>query len=232
MPINRRSPRVQKTIFRIEQMMTERPAPGATNALTRRGAARPERSPARPSSLPAPDHDAASGVKRDIEMINRAIDSSKRELSALTGTNGEDSRLARARHELASAVAGMEKATQTILKAAETIDESARALHATLQNDYNRGLSQDIVDQIVRIYEACNFQDLSGQHIGKAIDTLKFVEGHVARMTEIWGNVRRSEPRTAPDHRPLGRALANGPKLDGDHGHVDQSDIDTMFSCA
>jgi chemotaxis protein CheZ len=232
MLINRRIPRVQKTVFRIEQMMTERPSPGAANTLTRRSAARPERSPARPSPLAAPDHDAASGVKRDIEMINRAIDSSKRELSALIGANGDESRLARARYELASAVAGMEKATQTILKAAETIDESARALHATLQNDYNRGLSQDIVDQIVRIYEACNFQDLSGQHIRKAADTLKSIEGHVARMTDIWGNIKAGDMQAKPDHRPLGRALANGPKLEGDRGHVDQNDIDTMFGCA
>jgi chemotaxis protein CheZ len=221
---------VQKNVFRIEQMMTERPSRGAANPLARRS------DETRPSRLARPGVVAGERTeqdfRRDVEMVNRAIDCSKRELAALQGAPGDESRIARARHELASAIAGMEKATQTILKAAETIDESARALHATLQNDYNRGLSQDIVDQIVRIYEACNFQDLSGQHIGKAADTLKSIEGHVARMTDIWGNIKAGDMQATPDHRPLGRALANGPKLEGDHGHVDQNDIDTMFGCA
>jgi chemotaxis protein CheZ len=222
---------VQKNVFRIEQMMTERPSRGAANPLARRSdEARASRSLARPGIVTG--ERTEQDFKRDIEMVNRAIDGSKRELAALQGAPGDESRIARARHELASAIAGMEKATQTILKAAETIDESARALHATLQNDYNRGLSQDIVDQIVRIYEACNFQDLSGQHIGKAADTLKSIEGHVARMTDIWGNIKAGDMQAKPDHRPLGRALANGPKLEGDRGHVDQNDIDTMFGCA
>jgi chemotaxis protein CheZ len=222
---------VQKNVFRIEQMMTERPSRGAANPLARRSdEPRASRSLARPGGVAG--ERTEQDFKRDIEMVNRAIDGSKRELAALQGAPGDESRIARARHELASAIAGMEKATQTILKAAETIDESARALHATLQNDYNRGLSQDIVDQIVRIYEACNFQDLSGQHIGKAADTLKSIEGHVARMTDIWGNIKAGDMQAKPDHRPLGRALANGPKLEGDRGHVDQNDIDTMFGCA
>jgi chemotaxis protein CheZ len=224
---------VQKNVFRIEQMLSERHSRSAGKLLARRSdEARATRTLARPTSVAAADDREARDFKHDIEMINRAIDSSKRELSALQGAPGEESRIARARHELASATASMEKATQTILKAAETIDESARALHATLKNDYNRGLSQDIIDQIVRIYEACNFQDLSGQHIGKAVGTLKFVEEHVVRMADIWGNVKAADTKAAPDHRPLGRALANGPKLEGDRGHVDQTDIDTMFGCA
>lgn len=223
---------MQKTIFRVEQMLTERPSRNAANPLARRSdEARAARSLARHGAI-ATDDRGSHDFKRDVETVNRAIDRSKRELSALHGAPGDESRIARARHELASAIGSMEKATQTILKAAETIDESARALHATLKNDYNRGLSQDIVDQIVRIYEACNFQDLSGQHISKAADTLKFIESRVACMTDIWGNIKAGDMPAAPDHRPLGRALANGPKLDGDRGHVDQNDIDTMFGCA
>lgn len=222
---------MQKPIFRVEQMLSERPSRGAANPLARRSDEPRVTRPVTRHNAVSPGDRTEQEFKRDVEMVNRAIDCSKRELSALQGAPGEESRIARARHELASAIAGMEKATQTILKAAETIDESARALHATLQNDYNRGLSQDIVEQIVRIYEACNFQDLSGQHISKAADTLKFVEGHLARMTDIWGNVRITETQTQPDHRPLGRALANGPKLEGDGGHVDQSAIDNMFGC-
>ncbi|HSP50958.1 MAG TPA: hypothetical protein VLN61_12445 [Pseudolabrys sp.] len=35
------------------------------------------------------------------------------------------------------------------------IDESARALAATLKDDYKRGLTQEIQEHVVKIYEAC-----------------------------------------------------------------------------
>ena len=156
----------------------------------------------------------------------------RQELAALHAGAGEEARLARARQALGAAAGNMEKATQQILKAAEAIDESARALHATLKNDYNRGLTQDIVEHVVRIYEACNFQDLSGQHIGKAIDTLAFVEERVARMAGIWGEAPQPATPPAVDTRPVGLALINGPKLEGDSGHVDQTDVDNLFGCS
>ena len=222
---------MQRKVFRIEQMLTER-TPRA--AAGRRGdEQRPSRAAARATTQPAQGGDARSApqdeFQRDVAAINHAIERSKHEIAALAAQPGAESRMAHARHALAAAIGNMEKATQQILKAAETIDEGARALHATLMHDYNRGLSQDIIDQVVRIYEACNFQDLSGQHINKAIDTLKFVEDQVGHMVDIWGNVKPPSAQAQPDDRPLGRALANGPKIDGDHGHVSQHDIDTMF---
>ena len=135
--------------------------------------------------------------------------------------------MTRAAYELGAAIDGMEKATQKILKCGEAIDESARTLAATLKTGYERGLAQDIQDQVMRIYEACNFQDLAGQRIGKAIAALHAVEEHVTRMLALsdgYDGWRRS--RRPP--RPAAR-LVNGPKLDGDVGHASQSDIDAMF---
>lgn len=169
---------------------------------------------------------------RDFDAISDTIARSKLEIAALQVHSGTDARIARTKNELRAAVGNMETATQRILNAAETIDESARALLATLKTDYNRGLSQDIIDQVVRIYEACNFQDLSGQHIGKAVDALTFIEQRVARMADIWGNVEAPDAPAATDDRPADRALVNGPRIAGDSGHVDQDDIDTLFGCA
>ena len=78
----------------------------------------------------------------------------------------------------------MEKATQTILHEAEGIDECARALGSTLKTDYERGLAQDIQEHTVKIYEACNFQDLAGQRIAKVIATLDLVEEQLSAMLD------------------------------------------------
>jgi chemotaxis protein CheZ len=147
----------------------------------------------------------------------------KRELAALVG-DGPDKRLVRAAGELGAAVESMDKATQSILKAAEGIDDGAKTLAAAIKGDYARSLAQDIQEQVVRVYEACNFQDLAGQRIGKVIALLATLEHQVAAML-----TRCDGGAPAPLAAKPACALINGPKLDGDAGHASQRDIDAMF---
>ncbi|MGE0565182.1 MAG: chemotaxis protein [Pseudolabrys sp.] len=223
---------MQRKVFRIEQMVAERAPRAMARSAVRRNEEQRLRGGVQPAHATASDQSALQDLKREFDTISAAIERGKHELAALHANTGEDARLARARQALAAAVANMEKATQKILKSAEAIDEGARTLHATLKNDYDCGLSQDIIDQVVRIYEACNFQDLSGQHIAKAIDTLAFVEERVTRVAGIWGDVTKPDMSAVADNGPVGRSLVNGPKIDGDSGHVDQNDVDNLFGCA
>jgi chemotaxis protein CheZ len=101
-----------------------------------------------------------------------------------------------------------------------------------LKQDQEQSLTSDIRDQVVRIFEACNFQDLSGQRIAKVLATLTFVENRVARMLEIWGGHAAVEDYAAATRggRNAEDKLVSGPKLDGDSGHVSQQEIDAMFA--
>ena len=84
---------------------------------------------------------------------------------------------------------------------------------------------------MVSIFEACNFQDLTGQRIGKVTATMKFIESHITVMMDIWGGIdaiRGHAPAIAGDRD--GDALPlNGPKTTGDAGHASQNDIDALF---
>jgi chemotaxis protein CheZ len=119
----------------------------------------------------------------------------------------------------------MEKATQKILASAEVIDDCARALAAALSDDYHHGLAEDVQDRVVGIYEACNFQDLAGQRIGKVITLLIMIEERLAAM------IARNSAQPGEATRPAPRTgLINGPRLDGADGHASQHDIDAMFA--
>lgn len=172
----------------------------------------------------------AGTLQNELAALQQIVGRSLRELEALRGPSGEDARLTRAASELGAAIQGMEKATQKILHSTETIDESARALCATLQDSYKRGLAQEIQDHVVHIFEACNFQDLAGQRIGKAMITLKVVEEQIGRIIQGLNGVETETPRTAHALQTAGRKLVNGPMLDGDNGHVSQIDVDVMFA--
>jgi len=172
------------------------------------------------------DTAAMESLKRELAQIHETIMRNKRELASLIG-EGKERRMARAADELRAAVDGMDHATQKILKSVEVVDESARALTASLKDAYKRGLAQDIQDHVVQVYEACNFQDIAGQRIGNVIGTMTMVEDQVAAMLDRCESA--SARATTPAKPSPGRELVNGPKLEGDSGHASQSDIDAMF---
>jgi chemotaxis protein CheZ len=170
-------------------------------------------------------------LKDETALIHRAITRTKEEIAALhvSGLDGADGN--RVSRELGAVAGGAEHAIQQILAAAEDIDEAANTLSAALKQEQERALAQDIRDQVVRIFEASNFQDLAGQRISKVLATLKFVEDRIAHMMEIWGGIDAFKDYTdaALAARKEGSVLLNGPKLEGDAGHASQDDIDRLF---
>jgi chemotaxis protein CheZ len=170
-------------------------------------------------------------LKSELDLIHAAINRTKQEIATLhvTGFNGPE--MSRVTNELDAVVAGTEQATQNILKAAEDIDQAANALTAALKTEYEKGIASDIQDHVIGIFEACNFQDLTGQRITKVVSTLKFIETHIVSMMEIWGGIEAFK-----DYAPAARSqrdgdakLLNGPRLEEDPGHASQDDIDALF---
>lgn len=175
------------------------------------------------------DDAAAETVRNLTDELSRIRDTiarNKRDLDMMIG-DGTERRMVRAADELRASVDGMDYATQKILKSSEVIDDSARALAATQKNDYEHGLVQEIQDQVVMIYEACNFQDLAGQRITSVISMMTMLEDQVAAMLDRCNGIAVVDKPVVA--RSGDRALLNGPKLDDDAGHASQSDIDAMF---
>lgn len=163
---------------------------------------------------------------RDLAAVQGILAAHRRELAALIG-DGEERQLLRAAGELGAAVDDMNKAAQSILQSAENIDDRARA-YASVAADDRWPHAQAIQDNVVRIYEACNFQDLAGQRIGNAIALLCTIEERITAMLEGRGEEAGS-PSRAPA-KAQRSTLINGPRLDGDGGHASQADIDKLFA--
>jgi chemotaxis protein CheZ len=181
---------------------------------------------ARPRAASAHEHRNVaddSALKRELAHIHDLIAAQKRALAALIG-DGKERRMTRAAGELGAAIDGMEQATHRIMKSAEGIDDHARALAAALKSGHDRALALDIQDHVVQLFEACNFQDLAGQRIGKVISMLGGIEQQLAAMLSQFGGVNSAAGAVKPAD-----GLINGPKLDGDAGHASQSDIDALF---
>ncbi len=170
-------------------------------------------------------------LKVELDLIHDAINRTKQEIAVLHGTSFSGEEMSKVTGELGAIVGGTEEATEQILEAAESIDQSATALVKNTSPDQHARLCADISEKVVSIFEACNFQDLTGQRISKVMNTMKFIEHHINVMMEIWGGVDAIKEHAPPiiDTRDEDAKLLNGPKLEGDEGHASQNDIDAMF---
>ena len=170
-------------------------------------------------------------LKIELDLIHEAINRTKQEIAVLHGKSFDGDEMARVTGELGAVVGGTEEATQQILEAAEAIDQAASALSKVNSPDQQAQLSEDIQDRVVAIFEACNFQDLTGQRISKVMNTMKFIEHHINVMMEIWGGVDaiKAHAPAIIDDRVGDARLLNGPKGLNDAGHASQDDIDAMF---
>jgi len=170
-------------------------------------------------------------LKVELDLICDAINRTKREIAVLHGNSFNGEEMAKVNGELGAVVGGTEHATQKILEAAESIDQAASAMSKVNSPDQQKILSEEIQERVVSIFEACNFQDLTGQRINKVMTTMKFIENHITVMMDIWGGVDaiKAHAPLIGDTREGDAKLLNGPKTEGDVGHASQDDIDALF---
>jgi chemotaxis protein CheZ len=202
---------IQRKIFRVEQMA----AAGHHEATNQRAAV-----------TIAPD--GLRRLQHEADVIHRAIVQTKQEIAALHANAFGDGQ-PRAARELGAVVDGTERAAHQILDAAEVIAKAAKSLATSCTQAQEQALTQDIRDNVLRIFEACNFRDLSGQRITKVLAMLQFIEERIARMMEIWGGADAFRNYAAPSEGGREPGLLHGLKLTGDRGHVSQDDIDAIL---
>lgn len=162
-----------------------------------------------------------------VGAIQDAIVQTRAEIGALSSSGPKGQSLFRATDELDAVVSDTESATESILAAAESIDASAGKLLPQLSGE-QRDLVMAIHKEAIQIFEACNFQDISGQRISKVVSLLRFIELRVASMVEIWGGAENGGEDAA--ERAGDAAFLNGPALAGDVNVVSQDDIDSLFA--
>lgn len=163
---------------------------------------------------PAPPERA---LLAEVEALGRIIANAKAEIAALQMDDITTAHIPLATDELDAIVAHTAAATEAILESCETLDTVAGGIAGP---DASR-----LQDAVTRIYEACSFQDITGQRITKVVATLKAIEGKVAQILAAFGS-RPEAPARALAGAEAG--LLNGPQLPA--AAMGQSDIDRLLA--
>jgi len=174
------------------------------------------------------DFEAAAALKNEIRALSRSIQETKSEIRSMQGGTQGGDKVINATSELDAVVQATEEATNAILEATEQIEDLAAKLHNSATTEDDRGAADDIMQLTIRMIEACNFQDLTGQRITKVVGALNYVEDRINAMIDIWGEEDISEvDASVADETDGDKNLLNGPAMSGEG--IDQGDIDALF---
>jgi chemotaxis protein CheZ len=161
-------------------------------------------------------------VYGELREIAGYIETMRHEIGALQVNDLKNTHIPSAGEELDAIVQATEAATNTIMECAEAlmgVDASDPAAYKAL-----------VDEKMMVIFEACSFQDITGQRIAKVVETLQHIEERVSRFADVMqakdidGFLTKSERERAERREKF---LLHGPQLAG--GGVDQAKVDEMF---
>jgi len=167
-------------------------------------------------------------IRTEISEIAGRIQATKVEIAALRHPLSNEDKFESATEELSEIVRQTETATDGIMNSAEKIEEVVADLLTVTQDEYANSRLGDIADLITGIYEACNFQDLTGQRINKVIKVLNYIEERVDAMMSTW-DIREFQTMPLPEDitRKDEDLTLSGPMAEGQA--ISQDEIDALF---
>ncbi|MET4699586.1 chemotaxis protein CheZ [Constrictibacter sp. MBR-5] len=155
-------------------------------------------------------------LHEEITQLAEYIRDARREIAELDTDEIRRQHIPAATDELDAIVAATEEATGAILDSAELIEGVADGLQGEDQ--------AKLRDATTKIFEACNFQDITGQRIGKIVRALKHIESKIESLVQTFGS-GSAVPKPKADTGPN---LLEGPALPG--GGTSQEDIDKLLA--
>ncbi|MGH1399269.1 MAG: protein phosphatase CheZ [Alphaproteobacteria bacterium] len=172
--------------------------------------------------------DGTIAIFQELQELQKIIDDARKELGSTRPSEINDTHIPTATDELDAVVAATAEATGTIMDSCDVIQEKASALTGDEVND--------IVNETMKIFEACSFQDITGQRITKVVTTLKDIEAKVSKLMQIIGDklpgIDEGEDGGETEKADSGvitdEDLLNGPQLPGNA--ISQDDIDALLA--
>ena len=116
----------------------------------------------------------------------------------------------------------------------QSLAEEVKQILDVLREQITDPVQIALLDQITSngsdVFEACSFQDITGQRINKVVRSVTYVEERVNAMIDLWGreDIEALGIELPTDTRTGDEALLNGPQLPGEE--ISQDEIDKLFA--
>lgn len=159
-------------------------------------------------------------MHKEIRRLSQYITGAKNEIFAMSSQDKREAALMDASQHLDEVIKATEKATHIIMDAADAIQTAAAGIGGAKE--------QQIMTATNRIYETCNFQDITGQRITRVIKLLTHIDERIAKLNALF-STREDESTRGTAYDAMGeRHLLNGPQLAANA--ASQQEIDQLLA--
>lgn len=155
----------------------------------------------------------------EFRVIAGYIAKAKEEIRQMRPHDISQERIPTAGAELEAITRDTEAATHTIMNSAEAI------MGADISDP--KAYKAMVDDEVMKIFEACSFQDITGQRVSKVVNVLKQIEERVCRLATTLGVEDSDVQEISAEEKRRRDLLLNGPAIGGPE--VAQDAIDAMF---
>jgi chemotaxis protein CheZ len=166
------------------------------------------------------DDGTRTSLYHEIKSLHDIIENVRREISFARPADISGKHIPNATDELDAVVAATAEATSTIMDSCEIMQSHFSKLDPAVSEEFER--------EVMKIYEACSFQDITGQRITKVVKTLRDIDEKVTKILGLFGDKLLQSSGEAEDTRQGDAVLLNGPQLPGQG--VTQADIDKLLA--
>jgi len=160
----------------------------------------------------------------ELEDLAHYIRQAKHDIASIKPDDISTSFIPSATDELDAVVGATEDATNRIMDVCDEM--SALAAQCTPE------INEKLVGCTTKIFEACNFQDVTGQRITKVVETLKHIDVKIEAIVKAMGDeIHRHGDQHLPKNVHAAdpeKGLLNGPQLPANA--ISQDDIDKLLS--
>lgn len=170
-------------------------------------------------------------LKRELIVMFSHIQRIRKELASIRRPGHEDEdHFLRMADQLDAIVESTEEATNTIMTSMEDIDGLIAQAKAKVADPAALALLDQVTDKANAVFEACSFQDLTGQRVTKVVKSLQFLEERVNIIIKMWGREELEKVVVELQEQDPEKAMMHGPQRKG--AGVSQSEVDKLLGSA
>ncbi|MGB0748285.1 MAG: protein phosphatase CheZ [Magnetospiraceae bacterium] len=167
-------------------------------------------------------------LRRELFGLMKYIQRIRLEVAAINRSPEEDQKLERMTDQLDAIVEATEEATNTIMEKIEDNETLIQEVREKAEDADLQGLLDQMSTNNMDVFEACSFQDITGQRVSKVLKSVRYVEDRVSSLVEIWGRDALEVVDVGKDKRSMDEKLLRGPQLKKE-ASISQDDIDKLF---
>lgn len=159
----------------------------------------------------------------EFSIIAGYIAKAKEEIREMRPHDISQERIPTAGAELEAITRDTENATHNIMNSAEAMMGFSIDQFGGDANAYKAAVD----DEVMKIFEACSFQDITGQRVSKVVNVLKQIEERVGKLANTLGVEDSAPQEMSAEEKRRHDLLLNGPAIGGPE--TKQDAIDAMF---